>query len=229
MKHKQSTKIKTFTDRYPFVGPIIWILSIQYYLIQIAVARAWTVPYSLAQNTISDLGNTACGDYAGRFVCSPLHSSMNASFITLGITMMTGSPLIYQEFKKTKASLTGFSLMALAGLGTLFVGLFPENTISTLHALGAFLPFFVGNIGIIILGLTLDIPKTLRLYTLFSGLIALVALGFFIAHFYLGIGIGGMERLTAYPQTMWLIVFGVYISSSHMRTRSKVRTKKSIS
>lgn len=221
---KQLPKIKTFTDRYPFVGPIIWMLSIQYYLIQVVTAQAWAMPYSWAQNTISDLGNTACGNYAGRFVCSPLHSSMNASFITLGITMMAGSPLIYQEFKKTKLSRIGFSLMALAGLGTLFVGLFPENSINLLHSLGAFLPFFVGNIGIIVLGLTLDIPKTLRLYTLFSGVIALIALGFFLTHHYLGLGIGGMERVTAYPQTMWLIVFGVYISSNHLRARARNST-----
>ncbi len=61
--------IKTFTDRYPFVGPLIWMLSIQYYIIQVVVAMAWTSPYSLLRNTISDLGNTACGSYGGRFVC----------------------------------------------------------------------------------------------------------------------------------------------------------------
>jgi hypothetical membrane protein len=191
-------KIKTFTDRYPLVGPTIWILSVQYYLIQIIVARAWQVPYSALHNTISDLGNTACGNYGAQFICSPLHSLMNASFITLGLTMMAGSPLIYQEFKESRANLTGFGSMALAGFGTVLVGLFPENTVSALHSLGAFLPFLVGNLGIVVLGFSLDIPKPLRLYTLATGIIALIALAFFTTNHYLGLGIGGMER---HPET----------------------------
>lgn len=216
---KPSQIINTFTDRYPFVGSVIWILSIQYYLFQIVAARAWSVPYSLTHNTISDLGNTACGQYGQRFVCSPLHGLMNASFIMLGITMIIGSVLIYNEFQKSKTSLVGFSMMAVAGLGTLLVGLFPENTINILHIFGATLPFLVGNIGLVVLGFALDIPKSLRWYTLFSGFLSLVALGLLVSHTYLGIGIGGMERITAYPQTMWLIVFGVYISSNHIRSQ----------
>ncbi len=209
--------INTFSNRYPLIGPTMWTLSLQYYLTQIMVAHAWPIPYSALQNTISDLGNTACGMYAGRFVCSPLHDYMNASFIALGLFMMAGSLLIYQEFRETKGSLVGFSLMALAGFGTILVGVFPENTISSLHALGAFLPFLFGNIALLILGLTLDIPRWLRIYTLASGVVALTGFVLFSTHNYLGLGIGGMERITAYPQTMWLTVFGLYISRNHFR------------
>jgi hypothetical membrane protein len=214
----RSTKmVEVFTDRYPFIGPIIWILSIQYFITQIIVARAWEIHYSLANNTISDLGNTACGIYSDRYVCSPLHGLMNASFIMLGIAMAAGSLLIYQEFKKSRASLIGFSLMAIAGLGTLIVGLFPENTVSGLHIFGAAMPFLIGNIGLVVLGLSLYLPKSLRIFTIFSGILSLLALVFLLSHQYLGIGFGGVERIVAYPQTIWLIVFGFYISSTHMK------------
>ncbi len=216
---KPSEMVKTFTDKFPFVGPIFWMVSVQYYIVQIIAAAAWTSVYSLRFNTISDLGNTVCGDYSGRFVCSPQHNLMNASFIILGLTMMAGAGLIYQEFKESRASLVGFSFMAVAGFGTVLVGLFPENTIGFLHQLGAFLPFLVGNVGLLILGWALDVPRTLRVYTLVSGIVSLVALVFFTTHTYLGLGIGGMERITAYPQTMWLIVFGVYISKNHILER----------
>ena len=209
--------IKTFVDRYPYVGPIFWMVSVQYYIIQLVVALSWKIPYSLRQNTISDLGNTACGLYGGRFICSPEHSLMNASFIVLGITMIIGAMLIYREFKESWKSALGFSAMAVAGIGTLIVGSFPENSISALHIFGASLPFLIGNLGIVLLGLVLDIPRPLKYYTLLSGVIALVGLIFFTSHLYLGLGVGGMERVTAYPQTMWLIVFGVYISSNHIR------------
>jgi hypothetical membrane protein len=211
-------KIKTFTDNYPYVGPIMWILSIQYFLLQILVARAFTQPYSFLNNTISDLGNTHCGIYSGRYLCSPLHELMNGSFIVLGLFMTLGSMLIYKEFKESKLALVGFSFMFLAGIGTLFVGIFPENTVSSLHAIGAFLPFFVGNIGLIVLGAVLEIPFSLKLYTIISGIISLVGLSFFVTHNYIGLGIGGMERITAYPQTLWLIVFGIYISKNHYKS-----------
>jgi len=207
--------VKTFHDRYPLVGPIMWMLSVQYFLAQFFVASAWSSAYSLANNTISDLGNTACGIYGQRFVCSPLHSLMNASFITLGIFMAVGSLLIYQEFKKTKVSLIGFSLMAIAGVGTILVGLFPENTIDSLHVIGALLPFLLGNIGIVVLGVSLTVPKSLRIYSVLTGAIALAALIFYVSDKYLGLGQGGMERIVAYPQTIWLIVFGIYISKNH--------------
>lgn len=209
--------IKTFTDRYPYVGPIFWMTSIQYYIIQIIVARAWASPYSLMNNTISDLGNTACGVYGDRLICSPLHSLMNASFITLGITMIIGATLIYREFKESRQSAVGFSFMAMAGVGTLLVGLFPENTINILHIIGATLPFLIGNVGMIVLGLSLDIPQVFRFYTVASGTISLLGLSLFSTQHYVGLGIGGIERITAYPQTMWLIVLGVYISRNHFR------------
>ncbi len=211
--------IKTFTDRYPFVGPAFWIASVQYFIIQWLVSMAWTMPYSWQQNTISDLGNTVCGSYAARHVCSPLHTLMNASFIILGVTMVMGSILIYHEFKKSHSSAIGFSFMALAGVGTILVGLFPENSNRTLHVVGATLPFLLGNISLVILGSALDIPKWLRYYTLIFGYLSLAAFILFTAHVYAGLGIGGMERLIVYPQTIWLIVFGMYISSNHMRNK----------
>jgi len=209
--------IKTFTNRYPFIGPIFWMASVQYYAVQGIAAAVWMIAYSLKQNTISDLGNTACGQYGERFVCSPLHGFMNASFIMLGITMMAGAVLIYQEFKKTSSSLVGFSFMGLAGFGTLLVGLFPENTVNMLHVLGALLAFLIGNLGLVVLGFSLDAPRSLRYYTLLSGFITLGATLLFFFHAYFGLGIGGMERIASYPQTMWLIVFGIYLSSKHFR------------
>lgn len=208
-------KIKTFNDKYPLIGPTMWILSVEYFIVQIIVAMYWKYTYSISQNTISDLGNTGCGIYASRYVCSPLHNLMNMAFICLGIFMILGSLLIYQEFRETKLAFIGFSFMLIAGVGTFLVGVFPENTISTIHTFGAFLPFFIGNFGIVILGIALKLPRSLRIYTILTGLIALVALIFFLSKQYLGLGEGGMERIVAYPQTLWLIAFGIYISKNH--------------
>lgn len=208
-------KVQTFTDKYPYIGPGIWILCAQYFAAQIYVARAWGGGFSWLHNTISDLGNTECAVYNQRNVCSPQHSIMNISFGILGIAMMLGALLIYREFKKGNSNKLGFSGMAAAGLGALMVGVFPENTISSLHYTGALLSFLVGNASILLLGFSLNIPKSLRYYTIATGIITLTALVFFITNFTPGVGLGGMERIVGYPQTLWLIVFGIYISRNH--------------
>lgn len=212
---KSASKIKILTDRYPFIGPTLWILSVQYFVVQIIVAMGWEDQYNYLHNTISDLGNNKCGNYAGRFVCSPLHNLMNLSFIILGVFMAIGSFFIYQEFIRRKYIFLGFSFLSIAGIGLIIVGIFPENSFNSLHSIGAFLPFFFGNLGIVILGLFLRAPRLLRIYSICTGALSLVAFAFFISHRYFGVGEGGMERLAAYPQAIWLIVLGIYTSKKH--------------
>jgi hypothetical membrane protein len=219
-------RIKVFTDKYPLIGPTFWIVSIQYFIIQIIVAAGWPVPYSFSLDAISDLGNTACGMYGPRYVCSPYFTWMNVSFIVLGATMIAGSTLIYQEFRENKWNKIGFILMALAGFGTILVGVFPENTIAFFHFAGALLPFLLGNIALLIFAFSLGFGGKFKLYTLLSGIIALVALALFTTHTYLGLGLGGMERLVAHPQTIWLIAFGVYMSKDRFRHATSKVIKK---
>jgi hypothetical membrane protein len=97
-------KIKVFTDKYPLIGPTFWIISAQYFIVQLIVALGWPIHYSFSKDAISDLGNTICGMYGPRYVCSPFYSWMNMSFIVLGATMIAGSTLIYQEFRKNNAN-----------------------------------------------------------------------------------------------------------------------------
>lgn len=213
-------RITVFTDRFPLLGPLIYMLSVQYFAAQAVVAAVWPVPYSWSVNFISDLGNTACGVFAGRYVCSPDHILMNVSFILLGVTMALGSLLIYQEFRQSRATLIGFSLMALAGLGTILVGIFPENTVAGAHILGAFLAFGFGNLSLVILSLAITQARRLfRVYTMLTGIVTLVAFCLFLANTDLGLGRGGMERVISYPQTLWLILFGLYMTATRVRVR----------
>src|SRR4051812_21698156 len=156
-------RIKVFTDKYPLIGPTFWIISLQYFIIQLITALSWPVPYSIKYNAISDLGNTACGLYDARYVCSPYFSWMNTSFIVLGATIIAGSALIYQEFRQKTVNRIGFTLMALAGLGTILVGVFPENTIGIFHFAGALLPFLLGNIALLIFAFSLDLGTKFKI------------------------------------------------------------------
>jgi hypothetical membrane protein len=197
--------------RHVRLGAILFVSTLQYFLVQALVSLRWSPPYSLSRNTISDLGNTACGKFNGRFVCSPLHSLMNVSFALLGLAMIGGSLLVCRYVPTTRTQTVGFMSVAVGGVGAVMVGLFPENTIPALHGIGATLPFLIGNIGLLVVGLSLAVPAALRVYTVLSGAVSLIFLMFYAAGHYLGLGEGGIERVVAYPQTVWLIVFGIYL------------------
>ena len=191
---------------YPKLGPILYVTSIQYFAVQLFVALQWKPPYNLSRDTISDLGNTACGTWNGRYVCSPLHNLMNTSFVVLGITMTLGSVLVSRNFANGRASKAGFAAMAVSGVGVIMVGFFPENSVSALHGLGAAIPFVLGNASLIIVALSLKMPALLRLYFFLSGVMALLGLVAYASSYDLGLGEGGIERVVAYPQTVCLIV-----------------------
>lgn len=211
-------RVSIFAKKYPLVGPLAWILSIQYVVAQILVAAAWSPPFNWATHLISDLGNTACGEYAGRYVCSPYYIAMNISFVVLGITMAIGSLLTYTQFQRTKLSLVGFVMMALSGFGTMLVGLFPENTVAWLHTVGAFLALGVGNLSLVVLAFAIhQAHKGFRIYTFISGFLSLLAFGLFVSGESFGLGAGTMERIVSYPHTTWLIIFGLYMVVTRYR------------
>ncbi|MEA2371541.1 MAG: hypothetical protein QOH12_1935 [Solirubrobacteraceae bacterium] len=222
------------------VGPIVWVLSVQYFVVQVVVASAFKTGYAWGANTISDLGNTRCGRYAGRPVCSPLHVLMNASFVVLGITMCAGAILVGRELAGggsrergdpgeagSRVGRLGFGCLGVAGLGTIVVGVFAENTVAGLHQAGASLPFVLGNLGVLLVGASVGRRAPgVRAASVVAGTVGLVGLGLFLSHTYVGLGKGGMERVTAYPQDVWLIGIGVYLltgGGSRLLTRGGSR------
>ena len=224
-------RTKTFNARYDWMGPVIGVLSGWYFLAQIVVGWVFNPPrgsrpggpeYSLVKNTISDLGNTACGRYGGVQVCSPRYVLMDLSFALLGVAMAVGSLLIYREFtysalrRERVVALIGFVLLAIAGVGAILVGSFPENANGTLHVAGAGMAIGGANLGILLLGLALvSIPEGFRHFMLASASVSLVAVVCFGMKHHFGLGAGGMERIAAYPEAVWLIMFGTYITRDH--------------
>ncbi len=204
---------KVHSARYPRLGPLLYVSSIQFFAAQIFVAMQWKPPYSLARDTISDLGNTACGTWNSRPVCSPLHGLMNASFIVLGIAMTAGSILISRQCAKSRAATVGFAAMAISGIGVIIVGIFPENSVPAFHGLGTLIAFTIGNAALIIMAAAPMMPAVLQVYSFLSGALAVLALAIYSTGHYLGLGEGGMERVVAYPQTVWLIVIGIFLLS----------------
>lgn len=225
-----TNRVNAFTDRRPWLGPLVFVLSALYFLAQVVVGWVWHPPYSFINNTISDLGNTACHGRGYPNVCSPRWLLMDVAFVFLGVVMAIGSLFIYQEFTfrdkhdpERKAAFAGFTLMAIGGVGSVIVGVFPENTIGFMHVTGAALAIGGGTLGILILGLVLTLPDGLRTFMRLFSVLSIVAAICFACHRYFGLGAGGIERIAAYPETVWLIVFGMYISRTHRAVRTSAR------
>ena len=95
------------------------------------------------------------------------------------------------------------------------MGFFPEDVNITYHRLGAAAHFILGNLGMVALGIALGQARrrqALAVYSIVSGVVGLLATALFVSHHYLGMGIGGMERLAAYPLPLWLIVAGISLA-----------------
>jgi hypothetical membrane protein len=202
-------------------GGVCWTVGVvQYAVAQIVAAAAWTRPYSLKNNYISDLGNTACGMFhvphgTPYYVCSPSHGVMNASFIAFGVLTIAGAVLLQRMWPAGRLARWALILWILSGLGKIIVGLVPENTHIGLHVLGA-LNVPLGSIAILLLSLA--IRRTSTTLSTIGIVVAVVGLvGSFLStagqyagsSAYLGLGVGGAERLASYPGTLWMLMIGI--------------------
>src|SRR5579884_1510895 len=159
------TPIRRTTWKH-LVGGVCWIASLVFLVGQAIAQAAWTTPYSMADDAISDLGNTSCGMWppAGTnnkllqhvsvhyYVCSPLHTVMNVSFVLTGILLLLGLYFTRDIWPRRALTTWGIVFLTLAGAGKIIVGLDPENLRLFLHSIGS-LGIPCANIGMLLLGL----------------------------------------------------------------------------
>lgn len=192
-------------------GAAAWIVaSVQFFLVMVIVQLGWESPYSWADNNISDLGNVHCGEFGGRDVCSPLHDLMNVSFVLGGVLFLGGTLLTASAWPRTAVSYLARLLLAATAGGWMVAGLSPADVNEELHVIGgAFVIFVFGNLALLLIGFVRTGPiARVRWYAVAFGVLGLLAM---VLHFTgngLGLGVGGMERVTAYGVPVWLVVAG---------------------
>ncbi len=195
---------------------VAWMLTVVYFVAQVVAQAAWTTPYSLLDDRVSDLGDTACGLALGRvYLCSPLHAVMNAAFVVTGVLLLVGLVLGLDTWPRRRLTTWGLGFLAVAGAGTVLVGISPENVDVVLHLIGA-LNIPCGNLALLMLGLAVRTTRP-RLAALSLALAAVGFLGLLggpLLVVFTGHGGGLAERLALYPLIIWLIVVG----ASFLRT-----------
>ena len=189
------------------VGAILWMCCLQYFAGEAIAILGFRGPYSLRMNFISDLGAVHCVASS----CSSRQALMNASFLLQGCLIFGGALLNRTSFPKGWLWTAAVWLIGASGLGVVAVGLAPEDVAPGWHYLGAAENFLFCNAGAALLGAALLLMPGHRLmgaFAVLAGLVGLAGLACIAVHADLGLGPGGIERVTAYPFPIWISCMG---------------------
>lgn len=215
-------------------GAILLLVGSVQFVIAMAITQlGWTVHYSLLTNYISDLGAVNCGYFpttSAHYVCSPWHLVFDVSIVVMGVLLALAVLLIRTAFPPRGARSVGLGMLLLASIGAIGVGLFPEDVNGTAHVISAVLAFLLGNLALIVLGFAMFRDTRwdgFRAYTMFSGLIGLIALFLYLGHAWGPLGLGGMERLIIAPLLLWAVVVGIHLARIPTYAPSTIRRSAS--
>lgn len=170
-------------------------------IVGIGLAEDLYPGYSVSANPISDLGATC------RATCTILQPSATIFDSTVIILGVLGIGAAYLVSRWNRRMLLP-SLLFLAGIGAIGVGVFPETT-GIVHVVVSLIVFLFGGLSAVASFQVLESP--MNYLSILIGAVTLVALVLYSTQNYAGLGQGGMERMIAYPALLWFVGFGAYL------------------
>jgi hypothetical membrane protein len=191
--------VEAVTRSNRLAGALFFLLAAQF-MVVITAGAAMVPGYDFGGGAISDLG-----------VAAESALLFNGSLVVVGLATIAGGAVFHRTHRATWL----LGLYALAGIGAIVTGLFPLDSPTGLHGIGAILAFVGFNLVAIGTGLRLRGP--MRLLSVALGLLGLV----FLVVMAVGdggntavfgpLGHGGVERMIVYPPMLWLLAFGGYL------------------
>ncbi len=172
------------------------------YSIGLILAEIYYPNYNVSMNAVSDLGATCTT--SGCVINQPSSTIFNSSVALLGLFVLVGAYFLQRAFHWKPAT----AMIALAGIGALGVGLFPETT-GVWHGLFSLIVFLFAGLSAIVTARFQKVP--LFYFSIILGLLTLGALLLYVGGNYLGLGPGGMERMVVYPVLVATIAFGGHL------------------
>ncbi len=172
-------------------GTLFFIAAAQF-ILGLIVAEALYPNYSISKNYISDLG------------VGPSATIFNTSVFLMGLLLIIGTCFLQHAFN----SRTMTALLFLTAIGTMGVGVFTENS-GTTHTVVSAIAFLFGGLSAIASYKLLKLPFST--ISVIMGTMSLGALALFAAKINLGLDVGGMERMIAYPILTWGAGFGGHL------------------
>nr|WP_302477610.1 DUF998 domain-containing protein [Aeromicrobium stalagmiti] len=179
-----------------------------YVVTELVVSTRTSSDYSLADSTISDLGNTACRTIRGDVLCSDWHAGMNLGFMWFGLTLLLGALLLGRQAMSGLTGRLAVALWCVSGLGSIGVGLVPVNEDGALHSLVA-VPIFVAQpLALLLMGLSLRSRSTMGVAALSAaGVVGFAAVLLADGTAY----VGAFERLALWPGYLWVAVIALAV------------------
>lgn len=204
---------------------VLWTSTVQFFAAQALAQASWkgSAPYSLRTSWISDLGATTCGSYSGGggvLVCSPRHALLNGGLALLGVQVVLGTLLLQPILLAEPYGRAAAALLVLAGAALPLVGAFPEDTGKPWHAVAATVHFAAAGLAMVASGLAVRhrYPGAGALSFVLGG-VSLAGTVLTLAGSGAGLGRAAIERLAAWPFTLWTTVAGVLVVVAISRSR----------
>jgi hypothetical membrane protein len=128
----------------------------------------------------------------------------SASIFLLGLLIIVGTYFLQCAFNVKILTV----LLTLTALGFIGVSIFTHNSYS-IHFIAAVITFLFGGLSAIYSYKLMKLPFSL--INVLLGLMTISVSVLYLIKQYLGLGLGGMERMMVYPILIWEIVFGGYL------------------
>ena len=198
-------------------GALFLFGSLQFIVAMLVVELLWPSTYvsggpyptySPVSNYISDFGN---------YHYTHLYWLFNGSIILLGLLGILGAALVRSAFQPRTTARAGIAFLAIASLGAVLVGIYPEPSPQlggNIHSVVSLVTFIGSGLALVFLalGMMRDTRwEGFRGFTLFLGLITLIALAVYAPAGVNWSTAGLVERVIVAPILLWAIVAGVHL------------------
>lgn len=172
-------------------GRMLLAIGSAQFIVSMLVAERLYPGYSPLRNYISDLGALK----------APTYLLFNMSVVLLGALGLIAAYLLRREIGKIA---TVFLL--IASIGAIGVGIFPEDY-GTPHGISALLAFLFGALAVASMGVRRG--GLYKPFGLAIAAVSLIALALFVPRVNTPLGVGGIERLVAYPVLIFFVAYGL--------------------
>jgi hypothetical membrane protein len=185
-------------DNKRVVG-LLFVVAVVQYILAVVISEAVYSGYSAGQQMLSELGDwSLAGNNAAIF---------NGSALLWGIFLIAGAYYIQQIFKNRIFT----SLLAISGVGGVVSAVVSLNISFEVHSMFGLVAFVFGAAAAIMSYKFVKSPLSyvsvvLGAVTLLATLLFMLGQGNSV--FYLGLGLGGIERFVVYPLLLWMLGFG---------------------
>lgn len=196
------------------LAAVLLLVQPLYVIVELLVARASSAPYSLRDNTISDLAAVSCTQIpypAGPVpVCSPGHPWLNGAFIGFGLALVVGALLLPRAWRPGRLGSVAVGCWVASGLSSIATGLVPLDVDLELHTLVSLPVFLAQSVALVLHGLALR-GSGLGRWAVVTGVASAVGMVGLFAVTMAATWHGAFERLALWPAYLWLGAFGLAV------------------